>query len=431
MRRLKQVLVLFSCLALSFTSSAATIELKVTQGFAGAIPITIIPMDGQESLPSEAQPGAIVSGDLGNSGLFRVSDASGERTPASPQQVDIDYWRGKLVDNLVFGRVSQVGGGRVRVDVALVSTVGKQKILLSQNFTVPQGQLRGLSHHISDLIYEQLTGDKGVFSTRIAYVVALGGQRPHTYKLEVADADGYNPKAVLVSPQPIMSPSWSPDGRRLAYVSFENKVAQIYVVTVATGQRELITSYPGINGAPSWSPDGRKLAVVLSKYQSPNIYIVDVASKALQQVTNNDSINTEPNWAPNGKNIIFTSDRGGSPQVYRQNLPNGSTERVSYTGEYNARPLYTADGKYIVMLHRSEGRFNIARQDVHTGSVTVLTRSDRNESPAVAPNGKMVMYATQYGGRKVLSIVSTDGRVQMRLPAREGDVQEPAWGPSV
>ena len=304
-------------------------------------------------------------------------------------------------------------------------------MIFNKQYRVHMRDLRQLAHHISDEIFQNLTGEREVFSTRIAYILVenRGQQGQASYTLEVADADGQNPRILLRSSHPIMSPAWSPDGKRIAYVSFESNKSEIYIVNVATGRRELITSYEGINGAPSWSPDGKKLAVVLSKSGHPNIYIVDLATKQLERLTTTRAIDTEPHWSPDGNSIIFTSDRGRTPQIYRVTLINKKIERMTFEGNYNASASYAPDGKAIILLHRIGSGFNIALQDINTGHISQLTRFGNNESPSISPNGRMVLFAAKHGCRNVLSMVSTDGRVRLTLPARTGEVQEPAWPP--
>ena len=325
-----------------------------------------------------------------------------------------------------------MGNGRVQIIYQLIDVASQGRPLLDQQYTVQEHQLRGLAHHIADQVYEKLTGQRGVFSTKIAYIMVQreGGERAR-HSLEIADMDGYHPQSLLVSTEPIMSPSWSPDARSIAYVTFEKKRAQIYKVDVATGRRQLITSFPGINGAPAWSPNGRELIVVLSKTGTPKLYSVNLASGAMKQLTYGNAIDTEPRYSPDGHSIIFTSGRGGTPQIYRFNLASGQITRMTYSGTYNARPTFTPDQQSVVMIHREDRNFNIAVQSAHGGPVEVLTHSTMDESPTVSPNGRMILYATHEGSRGVLAMVSIDGRIRLKFPSRDGDIQEPAWSPFI
>ncbi len=413
-------------------TSFAMLSMELTQGVAGAVPIAIAPFVLNGSMPSQ-DVSAIIGNDLQNSGRFKVY--TGNSVSANQP---MSYYRGLGADDVVMGQVREVSPGRYEVSFQLKDTYrGKGEAdghapLITRKYVISDRELRSVSHHISDLIYEQITGVRGIFSTRLAYVVVQRSLNGSThYILEVADEDGYNPKPLLNSTDPIMSPAWSPNGRQIAYVSFENKHASIYVQDVATGGRRLISDFRGINGAPAWSPDGRKLAIVLSKDGSPNIYVMEVGSRHLTQVTRDWSINTEPAWSPNGKLILFTSNRGGAPQIYQKNLATGAVSRVSYDGDYNARASFTPDGNHIVMINQESSLFNIGMLDLDSGRFKVLTNSTHtdNQSPSVAPNGSMILYGTIYSDRSVLAMVASDGSVEVRLPARNGEVQDPAWSP--
>lgn len=415
-----------SFFSVGLKSAFAIVDLELTQGMSQALPMAVIPFSGQPDSTSPSNISSIISADLKNSGRFRLVNHAADNSRAT----DYAYWKSVGADNVVTGSVESIGS-QSKVSFQLLDPVNANHVLLSQSFNVQSADMRALAHHISDLIFEKLTGIRGIFSTRMAYVV-FNPQAPAQtrYQLEVADIDGYNPRSLLISTQPIMSPAWSPDGSKIAYVSFENKRSQIYYVNVSTGQRRLITSYPGINSAPTWSPNGQKMAVVLSKSGRPEIYLVDMLSGGLTQLTNSDSINTEPAFSPDGQSIVFTSDRGGSPQIYRYHLASGQTSRVTFDGDYNASASFVPDGSEMVLLHRVSGQYDIAVQDVNSGIITPLTRSGNDISPSVSPNGQMILYSTRYQGRTALALVSIDGRIQLTLPSREGsNVQDPAWSP--
>src|SRR5579883_1025087 len=331
-------LVLFLFILIPY-SAYAILSMELTRGTAGAIPIAVVPFAPQDAVPQNIS--GIVSADLRNSGRFKVyAENELSEFPHDAQEASADYFRHLGTENVVVGKVEPLGGGRYQVSFQLLDIFeGKNanSVVISKKYTVSTNELRAVAHHISDLIYQQLIGTRGIFSTKIAYVVVQRpAGAPARYTLEVADQDGYNPRPLLISPEPIMSPSWSPNGRQIAYVSFENQHASIYIQDVVTGARRVVSSYPGINGAPAWSPDGRKLALVLSKSGSPNIYVMDIGSRSLSQVTNDFYINTEPAWSPDGHSLLFTSNRGGSlPQIYQVRLGGGSPTRVTFDGDYN------------------------------------------------------------------------------------------------
>ncbi len=429
--RLRQLGLFFFGFFLLFPLCAhALLSMELTRGVSGAIPIAVAPFVQQGATPPTAIS-AVVGNDLKNSGRFTVYSDAG----VLPTQAPAWYHSNLGADAVVKGKVDNLGDGHYRVSFSLSDTYqhDKRAMLAKTYDNVSAASLRMLAHHISDLVYQQLTGVRGVFSTHLAYIVVeRPANAPARYSLQVSDEDGYNPHALLVSPDPIMSPSWSPDGRRIAYVSFEHQRAAIYVQDVVTGRRHLVSAFPGINGAPAFSPDGRQLALVLSKQTgAPNIYLLNLASGHLRQLTHDWSINTEPAFSPEGKSIMFTSNRAGSPQVYQLNLASGAISRVTYSGNYNARPSFTHDGKHIVVLNQTSGYFNIGILNLDTGAFRVLTASSKtdNASPSVAPNGSMVLYGTVHDNRNMLAMVSTDGGIELLLPIASGDVQDPAWSP--
>ena len=407
-----------ACLLL-FTGISFALDLELTQGINSALPIAINSFSGDIQAQEVKD---VVENDLRLSGQFKLI------TPPYAQPT-ISSWKQAGADSVLSGLVQPIGGNRYNVSFQLADAAANGRLLLAKEYQITANEMRALAHHISDEVYQKLTGERGVFSTQIAYILVQRNGDKSRYTLDVADIDGSNPRSLLVSTEPIMSPTWSPDGRQIAYVSFEKKRAQIFTVSVETGQRRLLTSFTGINGAPSWSPDGRQLAVVLSKGGNPKLYSVDMSSGNLTQLTFGDAIDTEPRFSPDGRSILFTSGRGGAPQIYRLSLADGKINRVTYGGNYNARASYTPNQKYIVMLHREDRQFNIGVQEVNGGGITPLTSSQMDESPSVSPNGRLILYATRYQDKGVLAIVSIDGRIKMRLPARSGDVQEPAWSP--
>lgn len=412
---------IISCLLLLFSGLSWAVDLELTQGINSALPITINSF-GENTTASEVSE--TIDSDLRMSGQFKLlpfpTALRGNMTLAGKQVG---------ADSVLTGQVNAIGSNRYEVSFELIDPAAQGRVLLTHSFQVPARDMRNLAHHISDMVYEKLTGERGIFSTRIAYILVQRGAGRTRYSLEVADADGRNPQSLLVSSEPIMSPTWSPDGQQLAYVSFEKKKPQIYTVNVSNGQRRLITDFSGINGAPTWSPDGRQLAVVLSKSGSPKIYTINLSNGAMKQLTFGDAIDTEPRYSPDGKSLLFTSGRGGSPQVYKMSLSDGMISRITYDGNYNARASYTPDLRHIVMLHREDSKFNIAVQDSDTNQINQLTFAPLDESPSVAPNGRLILYATRYNDQGVLSIVSIDGRIRQRFPSRDGDIQEPSWSP--
>lgn len=414
-------------------AAQAQLTIEITRGVTGALPIAVVPFRTEPGVtqPPDGHIAAIVRADLQRSGRF--SALSPQQFPALPDDfssIDLPSWRQLKADYMVVGHITPAGDNTsYNVQFQLVDVFqGSQ--LMGQAFTVQPGQLRALAHHISDLIYQRLTGERGVFSTRIAYISAQQSPTSSLYMLSVADADGYNSQVVLRSDQPVMSPAWSPDGRQLAYVSFEHHRSQIVVQNLYTGERRVVSAEPGINGAPAWSPDGSRLALTLSRDGNPEIYILELASGSLRRLTNNSAIDTEPTWSPDGHTIVFTSDRGGSPQLYRVAISGGTPQRLTFNGNYNARPEFSPDGRQLALVHRvSGGQFRIALLDLASGQLHVLTAGRLDESPSFAPNGRMIIYGTIVGERGVLAVVSVDGKVRQQLQLAGSQLREPAWSP--
>lgn len=411
----------------------AKLEIEIIQGNASALPIAVIPLQWRSSDPRpETGVAEVVSSDLYRSGLFDPLDEQDMvDRPVDVESIRYGTWRLLKVDYVMIGYVTDAPDGNGYDIFYQLVDVHTQEQLMSRVISVGFGDLRFGAHRVADSIYEQLTGVKGAFSTRIAYISAVGTGQRQSYQLFVADADGFNPQAVVGSPEPLVSPSWSPDGQRLAYVSFEKGNSAIYVQSVTTGQRELVSSSKGINGAPAFSPDGRYLAMALSYSGNPEIYIRDLVTGEKRQLTQHWAIDTEPAWSPDSKWVYFTSDRGGKPQIYRVEVTGGDASRVTREGDYNARASISPDGKRIAVAHGRGNEYRIAVLDTDTGRMRILTPGVLDESPSFAPNGSMILYATRESDRGVLAAVSVDGNVRQRLILTEGDVREPAWSPVI
>jgi TolB protein len=406
----------------------AQLSIEITGAGAQRIPVAVVPFSGEGALASGgASISAIVRADLERSGLFRGLEIP-PLSPAPTDATNISYpeWRSRLADAVIVGSVAARPDGRYEARFRLYDVV-KQTPLGGIAYTLAKDQVRATAHRISDFIYEKLTGEKGVFSTRIAYVVKRGNR----YELQIADADGAGEETALASFEPIISPAWSPDGRRLAYVSFENKKPVIYVHSLLDGKRTVAANFKGSNSAPAWAPDGKTLAVSLSRDGGSQIFLVNADGSGLRRLTSSTAIDTEPRFSPDGKAIFFTSDRGGSPQVYRMPAGGGEPQRVTFEGSYNVSPRLSPDGRTLAYITRNAGKFQVALLDLANRQVQIITDSDRDESPSFAPNGRMILLATVIGGRGVLSAVSSDGRVKQRLTVTAGDVREPAWGPFI
>ena len=434
MKKMPRWFAVFAALLLPFAAVAQQrgLDIDIIGGNASATPITVVPMSYQGSAAApETDVAAVVRADLERSGQFRNLPVEQIlEKPTRGGEINFATWRALKQNYIVVGRVLDAGAGAYRVEYELYD-VPKGERLLGLAMTARSTAMRDVAHQMADAIYEKITGVRGAFWTRIAYVTASGKGAAMRYALMVADSDGYNPQTIVRSAEPLLSPSWSPDGNRLAYVSFERGNSAIYIQNITTGARELITSFRGINSAPSFSPDGRRLALSLSRSGNPEIYVMDLGSKQLTQLTNHFAIDTEPTWSADGSSIYFTSDRGGRPQIYQVASSGGSASRVTFQGNYNATPGVSYDGKKIVMAQGSGNTYKIAMMDSSLGSPrwSTLSVGSLDESPSFAPNASMVLYAAREGGRGVLYAVSADGRVRQRLVLADGDVREPSWSP--
>jgi TolB protein len=385
------------------------------------LPIALVPFKGQDASPQKIS--AIVQADLERSGQFRGVDASGQALDETSRP-DLSLWRQRTADSVVAGSVTRLGDGRYDVRFRLWDVVRGQD-LGGQSYTVPQGDLRLASHRIADYVYEKLTGERGIFSTRIAYVTK-GGSR---YSLWVADADGENAQAALNSPEPIISPRWSSNGAQLAYVSFESRKPVVYAHNVASGQRRLLANFRGSNSAPAWAPNGSSLAVTLSRDGGSQLFIIAAGGGEPRRLTQSSSIDTEPMYSADGGTIYFVSDRGGAPQIYKMGASGGNPTRVTFSGSYNISPSISPDGRWLAYISRVGGAFKLHVMELATGSVSAITDTTADERPSFAPNSKLIVYATQLQGKEALMTTTLDGKIKARLAGQAGDIREPDWGP--
>jgi TolB protein len=399
----------------------AQFRVEVTGVGLTQLPIAIVPFRGEAEMPQKVA--AIVQADLERSGRFRAVEGGGAALDETSRP-DLAPWRQRSADSLAVGSATRLADGRYDVRFRLWDVVRGQD-LGGQSFVVPAPDLRLAAHRISDAIYEKLTGEKGVFSTRIAYVTKAGTR----YNLWVADADGENAQSALASPEPIISPAWSASGSQLAYVSFESRKPVVYVHEIANGSRRLIANFRGSNSAPAWAPDGRTLAVTLTREGGSQLYTIAATGGEPRRLTQSGSIDTEPVYAADGRNIYFVSDRGGSPQIYRMATSGGEAQRVTFTGSYNISPALSPDGRWLAYISRINGAFKLQVMELATSNVQSVTDTTADESPSFAPNGRLIIYATRQGGTEALMTTTLDGKIKARLPGRGGDIREPDWGP--
>jgi TolB protein len=410
----------------------AQLNITITEGRERAVPIAVVPFGWQGSGQPAFDLAGVVGADLGSSGRFEpLATRDMVSRPTQASQVNFQEWRTLDADYLVIGTLTEDTPDNFTATFQLFDVL-RGETLTGFRLQSGRADLRKAAHRISDMIFQELTGIPGVFSTQIAYISEE--RRPdgtRLFRLIVSDADGENAQRVAESAQPLMSPAWSPDARRIAYVSFEGGASAVYVQTLRTGTRERVSGRAGVNGSPSFSPDGRLLALTLSRDAGNlDVHTLDLSTQVLRQLTTDDAIDTEATWAPDGRSIYFMSDRAGGPQVYRVGTEAGSrAQRVSFEGSYNARPRLSPDGNSIAVVYGQSNTYRIGVIDPANGNLQILTNGRLDESPSFAPNGAQIIYATRENGRGVLASVSTDGRIKTQIASVAGDVREPVWGP--
>lgn len=421
--------ILFLCVS-QLALAEAKLTIEITEGVDNPTQIAVVPFKYSRGSDFSVDIAEVISSDLLRSGQFApISRDSMLSLPSSVEDVFFRDWRAIGAEYTVVGTLEDGDTpDKVVLRFSMID-ISRQQQVLSLALSGLKAQPRALAHAAADKIYEQVSGIPGAFSTRILYVSSDQDVDKYVYRLHIADTDGHNEKILLKSSEPILSPAWSPDGKEIAYVSFESSRPAIYRHVLATSQRQKLVSFPGLNGAPSWSPDGSTLALVLSKDGSPDIYTLDLETLRLKKIVSHFAIDTEPTWLPNGKELLFTSDRSGNPQVYRANVETGAISRVTFEGKYNARPQVLPDGSGFVVITRRSGRYHIALQKFDSERIWILSQTALDESPTIAPNGFMLLYATKFNDQGILAAVSIDGGIKFRLPSSSTNVRDPAWSP--